>query len=158
MTERTRDEKITRFQHGEQWLRDSVAGLSDADLDARPIAGEWSIREVVHHMADGEIIAAGRLRRMLAEDVPAMPGYDAARFATDMSYQSLPLDAALNAFGAVRSLSVNLIGTLQPEQWSRTGMHSEYGEQSVERWVEGNGNHVESHVNQIKEIRAALGK
>ena len=158
MTERSREEKIARFELGEQWLRDSVAGLSAADLDARPIPGEWSVREVVHHMSDGEIIAAGRLRRMLAEDVPAMPGYDAARFGADMNYQALPLDAALNAFGAVRTLSINLIGSLQPEQWSRTGIHSEYGEQSVERWVEGSGNHVESHVNQIKEIRAALGK
>jgi hypothetical protein len=158
MTERTREEKIARFKQGEQWLRASIAGLSSADLDARPIPGEWSVREVVHHMADGEIIAAGRLRRMLAEDVPAMPGYDAGRFASDMNYEALPMDAALSAFAALRAYSANLIDNLTPEQWQRTGIHSEYGEQSVERWVEGNGNHVESHVGQIREIRAALGK
>jgi len=158
MTELTRDQKIARFKAGEATLRESVAGLSAEDMLARPIPGEWSVAEVVHHMADGEIIAAGRLRRMLGEDVPTMPGYDAGLFADRMRYQELPVDAALNAFAAIRAYSAALVDRLDEAQWSRTGMHTEYGEQSVERWVEGSGNHVESHANQIREIRAALGK
>ncbi|MFM9108626.1 MAG: DinB family protein [Chloroflexota bacterium] len=158
MSDRSRDEKIARFRQSEQWLREAVAGLSDADLSARPIAGEWSIREVVQHLADGEIIAAGRLRRVLAEPTPELAGYDAAAFGEAMHYATLPVPAALAVFGAVRNHSAAIVDHLEPEQWNRSGIHTEYGEQNVERIVEGGGNHVEAHVNQIREVRAALGK
>jgi len=158
MSNLTRDQKIARFKQSEQWLRDSIAGLSEADLSARPIAGEWSIREVVQHLADGEIIAAGRLRRVLAEPTPELAGYDAAAFGEVMHYQALPVGTALDVFSAVRGHSAAIIDNLEPEQWNRSGIHTEYGEQNVERIVEGGGNHVEAHVNQIKEVRAALGK
>jgi hypothetical protein len=158
MTDLTRDEKIARFQQSEQWLRDAIAGLSDADLSAHPIPGEWSIREIVQHMADGEIIAAGRLRRVLAEPTPELAGYDAAAFGEVMHYQALPVGTAMDVFSAVRNHSVAIIENLDAAQWNRSGIHTEYGEQNVERIVEGGGNHVEAHVNQIKGVRAALGK
>jgi hypothetical protein len=158
MADLTRAEKIARFKQSEQWLRDSIDGLSEDDLSARPIAGEWSIREILQHMADGEIIAAGRLRRVLAEPTPELAGYDAAMFGETMNYQAIPVGVALDVFTAVRNHSVAIVENLQPEQWNRSGIHTDFGEQNVERIVEGGGNHVESHVNQIREVRAALGR
>lgn len=159
MTDATsRAERLARFLDGERMLRAAVAGLDDADLSAHPIPGEWSIREIVHHLADGEQVSAVRLRRLLVEDGPLLPGYDAAGYATAMAYAERPIEPAITAFAAVRALSADLLSALTEQQWARTGEHAEQGAYSVEIWLEKNGNHVANHCNQIAGVRAALGR
>lgn len=149
---------LARFLDGERRLREAVAGLDEADLSAQPIPGEWSVREIVHHLADGEQISAVRLRRLLVEDGPLLPGYDATDYAATMAYAERPIEPAIAAFAAARALSADLLSTLSEEQWARRGEHAEQGAYSVEIWVERNGNHVANHCNQIAQVRQALGK
>jgi hypothetical protein len=154
----SRADRLFRFREGERVLREAVAGLDHADLSARPLPNEWSVREIVHHLADGELISATRLRRLLVEDEPLLPGYDAAGYASAMAYADRPLEPAIAAFAAARALSADLLASLSEEQWARPGKHEQYGPYGVETWLEKNGNHVANHCQQIAAVRAALGK
>jgi hypothetical protein len=71
-----------------------------------PGPGRWSAREIVHHLADSEMTAAIRLRRLLAEERPAIQGYDQEEFARRLHYDR-PHEASLELFRAVREAPPN---------------------------------------------------
>jgi hypothetical protein len=93
---------MERYKAGSAAVGDALAGITDAELDARPEPGEWTPREIVHHVADSEMTAAIRLRRLLAEDNPTIQGYDQEAFARDLFYDQRPIQASLDALAASR--------------------------------------------------------
>lgn len=158
MAEPTRKELLALYKRGPLALKKALTGLTAKDLDAHPIKGEWSVREIVCHLADGEQISAVRLRRLLVEDSPLLPGYDAAAYAKKERYDKIPLPVALAAFESARGMSFAVLNNISPADWKRAGTHSEYGPYSVERWLQANANHVINHIKQIMEVREAMGK
>lgn len=149
-----RSELIARYKDGYRVVTDALNGATDAELDARPAAGEWSAREVVHHLADSETTSAIRLRRLLAEDRPTIQGYDEAEFARRLHYDR-PIEASLELFGAVRRASAQLLDHLSGGEWTREGTHTESGHYSVESWLEIYAAHAHEHADQIRRARAA---
>jgi hypothetical protein len=155
MDEITRKELITRYRDGYDAVVDALAGATDADLDRRPAPGEWSAREVVHHLADSEMTSAIRLRRLLAEDDPEISGYDEAEFARRLFYDDRPIDASLSALRAARSTSAEILDRLDDAQWRRTGTHTESGAYGVEQWLTIYAAHAHDHADQIRRARQA---
>jgi hypothetical protein len=145
---------IERYVRGHQVVLDALAGASDADLD-RPSPDGWTARQVVHHLADAEMTSAIRLRRLLVEDQPAIMAYDEAAFASKLWYTERPIQAALDAFGAARRTTAELLERLTPADWARAGTHSEMGPYSVDTWLHVYAAHAEEHAAQI---RRALGR
>ena len=74
MTREERDALLVRYRDGAAEFRAAMADVTDAELDARPIEGEWTVREIAHHLADSELNSAIRLRRLIAEDEPRPAG------------------------------------------------------------------------------------
>src|SRR3974390_914701 len=83
-------------------LREAVAGLSPEQLKQRPIAGKWSTLEVVCHLADFEIVFADRIKRVIAEDEPALFGCDPDLFAARLAYQKRDLEEELAIVELIR--------------------------------------------------------
>ena len=113
-------------------LRSLVTGLDDAAWRQRPAEGEWAAVEVVAHLADSDERAAARVRRMLAEDDPTLPGYDQAALAEESRYIERDPAEALERFERVRSQHVALLEGLDDVGWRRTGVHGEQGPMDVE--------------------------
>ena len=159
MAEPTRKELLAVYKRGPLALRKALAGLTAKDLDAHPIKGEWSIREIVCHLADGEQISAIRLRRLLVEDQPLLRvRIDPAAYAKKGRYDKIPLPVALAAFDGSRGMSFAVLSNLSPADWNRAGTLSEHGPYSVGNWLQANVNHLAAHIAQIMELREALGK
>ena len=89
-------------------LDDAVAGITDADLDRPQPSGGWTARQVIHHLADSEAMAYIRLRRLLAEDMPVIRGYDEPEWARRLHYDR-PIEASLAVTAAVRASSLELL-------------------------------------------------
>ena len=82
---------IERYRDGHRVVLEALAGATDAELDAAPAApDEWTARQVVHHLADSEMMSALRLRRLIADDHPVIEGYDEPRFARRLFYADRP--------------------------------------------------------------------
>jgi hypothetical protein len=126
-----------------------VAALEGADLDAREAPGEWSPREVVHHLADSEMTSAMRVRRLIVEDHPLIQGYDQDAFAATLFYDR-PIEASLAAFKAARDTTAEIITRLTDAQWQRTGEHSEAGHYSMLDWLKVYAAHAFEHADQIR--------
>lgn len=144
---------VARYRAGVDEVEANVAGATDAQLDARPGPGEWSARQVVHHLADSETMAATRLRRLLAEDEPVIHAYDEGRFAEVLHYDR-PIAASLVLLRAVRAASAEILERLTEADLERNGTHTESGPYGVRTWIETYLAHPSDHAAQI---RTALG-
>ena len=149
MTPEERGRLIERYREGPAAVRAVVAEVGEARLDAQEEPGEWTPRQIVHHLADSEMTSAIRLRRLLVEDSPTIHGYDEAAFARQLHYEVRPVEAALAALDAARATSAELLERLTEADWSRAGTHTEDGPYSVETWLENYADHAHDHADQI---------
>lgn len=150
----TRRALIARYRAGHRAVQEALEGITEAELDARPGPGEWSAREVVHHLADSEMNSAIRLRRLLAEDRPLIQGYDEPEFARRLYYDR-PIGASLEAVAAARRTSAEILERLTDAEWARRGTHSDSGSYGVEDWLAIYAAHAHEHAEQIRRARAA---
>ena len=143
---------IDRFRTGFDDVSDSLTGITPDELDRRPPGSDWSARQIAHHLADSETTAYVRLRRLIAEDNPAIPDYDEEAFARRLHYDR-PIEPSLAVLRAVREASLQLLESLTPEEWERSGTHSEAGPYSVDDWLRTYANHSHEHADQIRRAR-----
>ena len=135
-----RAELIAQYRAGHAAVVAAVAGLTDAELDARP-AG------------DGEMTSAIRLRRLIAEEQPVVAGYDEAEWARRLHYDDRPIGPSLDALAAARATTADLLDRLTADEWRRSGTHTDDGPYGVERWLEIYAAHAHDHAAQIRRAR-----
>jgi hypothetical protein len=141
-----RSELIRRYRDGYAAV---VAALGEVDLDATVPTGEWNPRQIVHHLADAEMVRAVRLRRLLTEECPQLDGWEENDYADRLRYDR-PIDASLATIAALVASNVELVETMSDADWQREGTHSELGRFGMERWVERAAGHIHEHAEQIR--------
>jgi hypothetical protein len=150
-----REALIAQYEDGERAVRAALADITAAELEAREGPGEWSPREIVHHLADSEMTSAIRLRLLIAQDGPTILGYDQEEFVRRL-FPDRPLEPSLAAFAAARASTAPILRRLDEEQWQRAGTHSESGVYTVEDWLRIYGVHAHDHADQIRRARATV--
>ena len=150
-----REALIDQYEAGLQAVTAALEGITDAELEAREAPGEWSPREIVHHLADSEMTAAIRLRLLIAQDAPTLLGYDQEAFVSRL-FPERPLEPSLAAFAAAREATAPILRRLSEEQWRRAGTHGESGPYTVEDWLGTYGVHAHDHADQIRRARATV--
>jgi uncharacterized damage-inducible protein DinB len=148
---------VADYEKGIQPLRKAVAGMTPAQLKARPIAGQWSTQEVVCHLCDFEPVYADRMKRVIAEDNPSLLGADQNRFATRLAYQDRDVAEELDLMDQVRRQMARILRTLREDALKRSGLHNERGPQSLEQLLTTIIGHVPHHTKFVLEKRKALG-
>ncbi len=148
---------IDGYVAGPRALRQAVAGMTREQLLARPIAGQWSTLEVVCHLADFDPIIADRMKRIIAEERPALLGADEKRFAVALAYHDRDVEEELTIIENTRSQMARILRTLSPDVLKRVGVHNERGEITLERMLTIATNHIPHHLAFVAEKRKALG-
>lgn len=152
MDAQRREALIARYEAGYDEVVRALRGIAGVEWDAREAPGEWSPREVVHHLADSEMTSAIRVRRLLVEDNPLIQGYDQEAFARRLHY-ARPPEASLLAFEGARRSTAALLRVLRDADWERTGTHSESGPYGMADWLEIYAAHAFEHADQIRRAR-----
>jgi len=145
---------IETYRAGHAEVLAALDGITDPELDARPYDGEWTVREIVHHLADSEMTGAIRLRLLVATENPQIVGYDQEAFANRLYYDR-PIAPSLEAFRAARATTAAILDRLTEAEWLREGTHSEVGRYTLTRWLELYAAHAHAHANQIRVARDA---
>ena len=94
-------ELIDKYLAGPELVQRAVQNMGGEQLDAKPIAGKWSTRQVVCHIVDFEPIYADRMKRVIAENCPTFFGGDPDTFAAHLAYEHRALDTELELMTAV---------------------------------------------------------
>lgn len=147
---------IADYLAGPALLRSAVAGMTVEQLNACPVPGKWSTKQVVCHIADFEPVYIDRMKRVIAEEGPTMFGGDPDLFAARLSYDRRDIEVELSLIAATRAHMGPILQALAPGDFLRTGNHSEAGLITLEKLLSNITNHIPHHIKFINEKRAAL--
>lgn len=148
---------LERYAKGPDALAAAVKGLSPAHLDALPIPGTWSIRQIVVHLLDSDLAATHRMRRIVAEDLPLIIAYDETAFASRLAYERADIALVLRLFADTRRFTRDWLDTLPPDAFARAGVHNHRGKVTLADIVRMYADHVDHHLAFITKKRSLLG-
>ena len=137
-------------------LRDAVEAVPEVARYRPEAPGKWSVVEVAQHLADSELVYGYRMRLTVAEERPAIPGYDQDAWAQNLRYRECLLEDALADLEAMRTMNLRFLRTLTDEALDRIGLHAERGEESVRHLTRLLAAHDLVHLRQIERIREAV--
>lgn len=150
-------ELIEAYARGAAELREAIAGMSAAEIAARPVPGKWSTLELICHLADFEPIYADRMKRVIAEEKPTFMSGDPDLFLQHLAYDARDAEGEIALIDSVRQQMARILRTLPRESFARVGIHSRDGAVSLETLLRRVTNHIPHHVRFIAEKRAAIG-
>ena len=151
-------ELLDEYLAGVEALNGAVRGLGQTELLSRCAPGTWSILEVVCHLADSEALFAERMKRVLAEDQPVLLFADPSRFSAALAYSERHAEEEVAIFAALRRQMALILRAQPKEAWSRTGLHSKDGEQTLEQLARKAIVHLKHHLNFVWAKRATLAR
>jgi len=133
-----------------QRLAQLVETIGPERLEVPPAPGKWNARDILSHLADGEVSFGFRLRQTLAEDHHVIQPFDQDLWAK--SYPACDARLALAALSALRAWNVALIKSVKPADWSKPVTHPERGTMTFQTIVETMAGHDRNHIKQIEAI------
>ena len=140
--ESTRDETLKHY------------ALGDAELARTYGAGKWSVRYVLHHLADSETVFYDRICRVLSEPRQVLWVYDESAWANGLDYAQRPLALAGPVYQSLRNANIYYVAQHFESKGDREFVHSVTGVRSLRDEMEKIAIHNEHH---LRQIRAALG-
>src|SRR4030042_2424541 len=139
-------------------IQTRVRGLDEEARRRRPAPDQWSVKEVCAHLRDSLEIDGERIRRMLEEDEPLIPGYDQEALAREGDYQNASMPLVLTALRAFSGGNAYVLEGLSEEQWRRGGRHEERGPINVGGYAEDQAGPGPRHLEQLRSLRPAPGR
>jgi DinB superfamily len=108
-------------------VREAVENRDDDLLDTPYRAGGWTVRQVVHHLADSHMNAFIRIKLALTEEKPVVKTYEEAEWAMLPDY-NMPVEVSLQILEALHARWVLVLRGLSPQVLEKTYIHPESGE------------------------------
>jgi uncharacterized damage-inducible protein DinB len=134
-------------------LGGTLKELSPGQVARREASGQWSVRDVLAHLADSELVGGYRLRMVLAQDRPRITGFDQDLWAERLGYERADPTASLERFRVLRAANLDLLERASDADLQRIGVHAERGEESVAHMVRLYAGHDLLHLDQVDRIR-----
>ncbi|WP_079914547.1 YfiT family bacillithiol transferase [Paenibacillus sp. 32352] len=134
-------------------LRDAVDGLTEEQLNEPYRPGGWTVRQVVHHLADSHMNSLTRFKLALTEEQPTIKPYDEAAWAELADSREAPLELSLALLDQLHARWGRLLRSLSSEQWERTFIHPDSGVVRLDvnlgtyAW---HGRHHTAHITQLR--------
>jgi hypothetical protein len=153
----TRAERIAALRALPKQARAAVAGLTPAQLDTPYRAGGWTVRQVVHHLADAHINAFIRMKLVLTEEHPTLKPWDQDTWAALADSSAAPVEESLATLDGVHARMARVLEAAPAAAFARGAFHPENGEMTLERLLEIYSGHGPHHLEQILALRRSRG-
>ncbi len=149
---------LERFRRGPELIAVMLTGVFGEEEDFLPRPGKWSIRQIIAHVADSEMVGAHRFRQMIAEENPTLIAYDQEAWAKNLDYARRKPKQSLESFRRMRAENYELLKDLPEATFARVGNHSERGSITLRGQLELLAQHAESHARQMQAVREEYKK
>ncbi|MEK3954803.1 MULTISPECIES: YfiT family bacillithiol transferase [Psychrobacillus] len=130
-------------------LRETVDTLSDEELNKTYREGAWTVRQLVHHIADSQLNMYQRLKLALTDENPVVPGFSEEKWAIQPDTM-LPVESSIKMLEGINERIVSLGQDLTEDQLKRVFTHQTNGEITVAKKVAKLAWHEEHHLAHIK--------
>ena len=136
--EKTRDKTLKYFS------------LDQRDMELTYAPGKWSIRFILHHLADSETVLFDRIRRVLSEPRQVLWVFDQDAWAKGLDYSQVPLDISRQVYESVRSAIIYCAGMYYESKGHLEFVHSVTGVRTLKDEFDKVASHNEHHLEQIR--------
>jgi uncharacterized damage-inducible protein DinB len=149
---------LERLRRGPEVLAMILTGVAGEEEDFTIAPGKWSIRQIMAHLADAEVVYAHRFRQVIAEENPTLVAFDQDAWARNLDYARRKPKQSLESLRRLRAENYELLKELPESAFERAGNHTEAGRVTLRHMLEGCAGHVESHARQMQQIREEYKK
>ncbi|MEM7370096.1 MAG: DinB family protein [Bacteroidota bacterium] len=125
--------------------------LSEADLDKTYAEGKWTVRQLLHHLADAETVLYDRIRRIIANPGQVIWAFEQDLWAEHLQYETLPLEINRQIYASVRDAVILLARTHYEQKGFHPFVHNETGSRTLKEEFEKIAWHNVHHLNQIEQ-------
>lgn len=149
-----RQNAIDEIANAPAQLERAVSGLTDPQLDTPYRPGGWTVRQLVHHVADSHMNAYTRFRLALTEENPTIKPYDEAKWAELEDARTMPIGVSLTLLDAMHERWAVLLRATPAESYQRTLSHPDNGAMTVDALLtiySWHGRHHTAHVTALRE-------
>ena len=137
-------------------LQKLIKPLSKKQMKKRPGPGQWSIAEILAHLADAEVVGSWRMRLILGNSGQPIQAYDQEVWADTFKYEDRDPKESLKVFRVLRENNLSLLKRIPDPLWDNHGMHAERGKETISRIVEMFAGHDLNHLQQVEKLAKAL--
>lgn len=148
---------IDRYALGPSILAYALHDLSEEQAKARPGPGSWSIAELTAHLADADLVISDRIKRVIAEDEPALLAFDESAWTSRLFANDAPLAESLAIFQVNRRWTERILRRCSQADFARSGRHDQAGRITLAELLVGSVNHLDHHLRYLYGKRANLG-
>ena len=147
------NEKIERYGRGFDLLTTALAEVPKEAWGFRPEPNEWSVHEIIVHMADSESMSALRARKLIVEPGSTLMGYEEAKWADALDYKEQSAEDALEIIRLARQSTYDLLKRQPDEVFTHSVIHPEYPDSpyTFEQWLNIYARHIPDHIEQLKQ-------
>jgi len=153
VTPSKRAEAIREIASAPEKVRAAVVGLNDTQLDTPYREGGWTVRQVVHHLADSHMNAYMRWRLALTETEPTIKPYEESAWAKLEDAAHAPIEVSLRLLEPLHERWVRLLRSIKQDEFARTFRHPEHGVRTLD-WMlflySWHGNHHTAHITELR--------
>lgn len=153
---------LQTYEAGPAKLRQSLAGLTEQDLSAIPApdwnSGAWTIQQVALHIVDTDLVFADRMKRVIAEDNPALLAFDEQKWTAALHYPRQSIETAVQLLEGIRRQMASIFCQLPPSAFDRFGTHNTAGKKTLADLIRSAADHLDHHVKFIHAKRIRMGK
>jgi hypothetical protein len=155
MNAEERKETLDTYSRAGGELAEALKGFPRSMWTYKPGPDRWSIREILHHLADSEANGYIRCRRAVAEPGQSVMAYDQEKWVAGLRHQDQDAQEAVKLFKLMRAINARLLKSLPPEAWANTMDHPEHGLMTLDDWLVIYTAHTPAHIEQMKATHAA---
>ncbi|TCC98992.1 YfiT family bacillithiol transferase [Pedobacter psychroterrae] len=139
-------------------LKEEVFALNEEQLDTQYRPEGWTVRQVVHHLADSHINSYIRCKLALTEDNPTIKPYFEERWAELQDGKNTPVDSSLQLLEGLHIRWVALLKSLSDQDLTKAFVHPEHGKTiKLSEVVALYAHHGRHHLAQITELKKRKG-
>jgi hypothetical protein len=150
MNTQERNEKIELYGRGFSLLKAALAEVPQEAMKFKPAPTEWSVHEIIIHIADSESNGALRARKLIVEPGSILMAYDQDAWANILQYHDHDLEDALEVTRLARKTTYELIKRLPEEVFTHAIIHPEFEEPyTFDKWINIYSRHIPGHIEQI---------
>ncbi len=158
LIQRSPEQVLALYETGPDALDAALTGLSEAELNLASSPGGWTIRQIVHHLADLEAATLGQIMMAFAEPGRVYQGnpFSPDTWATSLDYAGRPIGASVQLLRAIREHVVQLAHHL-PDVYERSSREPDGRDDAISLTLGMLGGHALEHIEEIRETRRLLG-
>ncbi|MCX7736335.1 MAG: DinB family protein [Candidatus Kapabacteria bacterium] len=150
MTNEERERKLKNYSKAYEQVTELLREIPKDVWKYKPDKNKWSIHEIIIHLADSEVNAYQRCRKIIAEPGSTIVFYDQDKWAENLDYHNQSTNDAVELFRLLRKMTYELLDRIPENVWKNEVIHSDGSVWSLDKWLDIYENHITGHIEQMK--------